>query len=121
MSAFGLSELIDRYIAAWNEPERGRRDSEARQLWAPDGAVINSREEYRGHEALQQAISRSYERFIAQGYRYRARPGSSSHHDAVCVLWEMLDPSAAATSFGANFLLLDSERRIRLDYQFVER
>ena len=121
MSDFDHSALIERYIAAWNEPEPGRRGTAALQLWAPDGALVNARQEYRGHEAVQQAISRSYARFIAHGYRYRARSGSSNHHDGICVLWEMLDPSGGLTSSGVNFLLLDSERRIQLDYQFVER
>jgi hypothetical protein len=116
-----LTSLLERYIGAWNEPDPGRRTDAARELWAADGAVINAGHEYRGHEAVVQAVARSYERFVAQGYRYRAREGTSAHHDGVCVLWEMLDPHGAIDSRGANFLLLAQDRRIRLDYQFVER
>lgn len=112
--------LVERYIAAWNEPQPEPRAVAARALWAPDGAVINSRFEYRGHDRVVEAITRSYERFVAAGYRYRARPETTAHHRGVCVLWQMLDPQGAVDSFGANFLLLNQEARIRLDYQFVE-
>jgi hypothetical protein len=83
--------------------------------------VINARQEYRGHEAVAQAIERSYQRFVARGYRYRTREGTSSHHDGVCVLWEMRDQQGSVDSLGANFLLLDPHHRIQRDYQFVER
>lgn len=116
-----LRGLIARYIDAWNEPDPARRADAAQELWAVDGAVINARQEYRGREAVIQAIARSYERFIASGFLYRTREGTSGHHDGLCVLWEMLDPEGSVDSLGANFLLLDQERRIRLDYQFVER
>jgi SnoaL-like domain len=115
-----LARLLERYIGAWNDPDPARRAAAARKLWAPDGALINARQEYRGHEAVIRAIARSYERFVSDGYRYRAREGTTSHHDGVCLLWEMLDPEGSVDSAGANFLLFDRDRRIRLDYQFVE-
>jgi hypothetical protein len=121
MSEDDLRGLLERYIGAWNDRDPARRAGAVRELWAADGAVINARREHRGHDAVIQAIAGSYERFIADGYRYRTREGTSSHHDGVCVLWEMLDPDGSVDSLGANFLLLDQERRIRLDYQFVER
>lgn len=121
MSGFNVARLVDGYIAAWNEPDAARREAAARELWAPDGAVINARFEYRGHDRVAEALSRSYERFIAAGYRYRARPEITAHHDGVCVLWQMLDPRGTVDSSGANFLLLTQEGRINLDYQFVER
>lgn len=120
MSDIDADGLVEQYIAAWNEPQPERRAVAAVQLWAPDGAVINSRFEYRGHARVIEAITRSYERFISAGYRYRAREQTSNHHCGVCILWQMLDPQGAADSFGANFLLLNQQGQIQLDYQFVE-
>jgi hypothetical protein len=96
MTDSDLAGPLERYIGAWNEPNPARRTETARELWAADGAVINAGYEYRGHEAVVEAIARSYER-------------------------EMLDPEDSVDSAGANFLLLDQDRRIWLDYQFVER
>lgn len=120
MSDLDATGLVERYMAAWNEPQPERRAVSAVELWAPDGAVINSRFEYRGHARVIQAITRSYERFISLGYRYRARDETSHHHDGLCILWQMLDPQGSVDSFGANFLLLNQQRQIQLDYQFVE-
>ena len=33
-----LNELVDRYIAVWNEPEANRRRQGIAALWAEDGA-----------------------------------------------------------------------------------
>lgn len=121
MTDSDISQLVASYIEAWNEPDRGRRATAIRELWAPDGAVINARQEYRGHDAVEQAMTRSYELFIGKGSQYRAREGTTSHHDGICLLWEMLADTGQVSSSGANFLLLDGDGRIVFDHQFVER
>ena len=120
MSDLDAARLVGRYIAAWNEPQADRRALAAAELWAPDGTVVNSRFEYRGHARIIEAINRSYERFISAGFRYRARPESAAHHQGICVLWQMLDPQGTVDSIGTNFLLLNTAEEIELDYQFVE-
>lgn len=119
MSGLDAVGLIRKYIAVWNEPEAEARALAAVELWAPDGTVVNSRFEYRGHARVIEAVHRSYEHFVARGFRYRARPESAAHHQGVCVLWQMLDPEGTVDSCGTNFLLLNTAGEIRLDYQFV--
>jgi hypothetical protein len=121
MTPFDVARFVERYVAAWNEPDVSRRADATRELWAPDGLVINAHREYRGHEGVEEAMTRSNELFIARGYRYRAREGTGSHHDGICLLWEMLTDTGEVSSLGANLLLLDRDRRIKLEYQFVER
>ena len=37
-TATGLQQLVDRYVALWNEPDPDVRRHAIRALWAPDGA-----------------------------------------------------------------------------------
>jgi hypothetical protein len=61
MTDFDLDDLAERYMATWNEPDSERRCEAVVELWAPDGAVVNARLEYRGLDAVYEAVTRSYE------------------------------------------------------------
>jgi hypothetical protein len=77
-------ELVDRYVAVWNEPEPELRGKAIRELWAHDGThILQPPEEIRtvaarlgftstvleahGHEALEARVARAYEDFVAGG------------------------------------------------------
>jgi hypothetical protein len=121
MTDWDLDDFAKRYMATWNEPDSERRREAVVELWAPDGAVVNARREYRGLNAVHEAVSRSYEGFISRGYLYRPLRRAMTHHHAVRFDWEMVTSAGdEPVSIGVNFLLLDDERRISLDYQFVD-
>jgi hypothetical protein len=35
-----LKELVDRYVAVWNEPDSARRREAVRELWTADGVQL---------------------------------------------------------------------------------
>jgi hypothetical protein len=134
-----LNELVERYVALWNEPDPGTRRDAIRELWTEDGAQLLAppREiteraiaigfdqttlEARGHRALEARVARAHAEFVAPGdYRFRRAGDPARVGDAVKFAWEMVgvaDDAPAAT--GLEFLVLDVRGRIRLDYQFIE-
>lgn len=80
-----LEQLVDRYVALWNEPDPDIRRQAIRELWAPDGAqvLVDPPEEVRdaavglafpmptlevhGYDALEARVSRAQEMYIAPG------------------------------------------------------
>jgi hypothetical protein len=104
------TDLADRYVALWNEPDPDRRRTMVRERWCADAVqVLDPPEEIReraaelgfprttlearGHAALEMRIARAYESFVAPG----------------------------AFVFRREFLILDAEDRIRSDHQFIDR
>ena len=115
-----ITQLVDRYIAIWHEPDaEGRRRSVA-QLWAEDGVQFTSWGEMRGHQALEERIEAAHEKFVKTGgFLFRRLGDVQGHHDALTFTWEMVPAGGGdVAATGTIFLLLSVDGRIRLDYQF---
>ena len=133
------TELAERYVALWNEPDPARRRATVRALWTDDGGQIlyppeEMREqaatlgffasmlEARGHAALEQRVTITYERFVAPGdAAFRSRGTVVQLGDVLKLEWEYapLDGSAPSGG-GTEFVLLAADGRIRTDYQFID-
>ena len=121
MTTADAATLVERYIDVWNEQDASSREEAVRELWAPDARLVNDRHEYRGQDGVLLAVTRAFERFTGKGYRFRPRGSVREHHGGIYAPWEMLDPQGVVVSSGPNFLMLDPNGRIELDFQFVER
>jgi hypothetical protein len=113
--------LADRYVSVWNEADPDRRRQAIAEIWRPDGQHYVDVREARGYDALEQRIVGSYERNIRDGrHRFRSAPGALGLRDLVVVPWEMMvADSERKVASGVAILIVDSEGRIRTDYQFV--
>ena len=135
-----LKQLIDHWIAQWNEPSPGERRRLIRKIWAEDGYQImvnppqGIREtaahygvpvpsvEIRGHDAIYARVTRAYEMFIAGGEYLFGQQGELVRHAgaAVAVNWVMrsrADGSVAGS--GLEVLTFGPDGRVRTDHQFV--
>ncbi len=134
-----LNELIERYVAVWNEPDPAVRRDLIRELWADDGAqLLQAPQEIadsaaaigfatpalqaRGHRELEARVARAHAEFVAPGeYRFRPVDGAARLADVVKFRWEMVGTGdGAPAAAGLEFLVLDVRGRIRFDYQFIE-
>jgi len=101
------NELVDRYVAVWNEPDADRRRQGIAALWAVDGAHFTSSLEARGYQALEARVAGAYEKWVkAEGFVFRSANNAEDHHNGVRFF---------------DFLVLGDDGRIRLDYQFLDR
>ncbi len=114
-------DLADRYVAVWNEADAAARRRAIAQLWVPDGVHYVDTREARGYAALEQRITGSYEKNVRdRGNRFRAVKSARALRDGVLLFWEMLPAqSETVLASGLVFLIVDRERRILVDYQFV--
>lgn len=111
-----------RYVAVWNEPDAAGRDAAVRGLWSVAARACTSANEYLGVDAITRRVTTAYENFVAgQGFVFRQLGPAEGHHDGVRIRWEMVPAAGGdAVSGGVQFLLLDADRRIRSDYQFID-
>lgn len=114
-------KLADRYVAVWNETDEERRRDAIAALWVPDGQHYVGERAVRGYEALEARVRGSHEKNVRDdGNWFRAASNARLLHDVVTFHWEMLpagDDTVLVT--GLEFLAVDAEGRILVDYQFV--
>ena len=112
--------LADRNVAVWNETDAEQRRRSIAELWIPAGEHYVGTREVRGHEALEQRIIGSYEHNVRDGgHRFRAAQDARALRDVVTFHWEMLRTEGGeVVATGFEFLIVDPQGRIRIDYQF---
>jgi len=114
-------QLADRYVAVWNETNAEARWRAITELWVADGLHYVGTREARGHDALEQRITGSHEKNVRDGgRRFRAVKGARALRDVVTFFWEMVPADGdEVVATGLEFLIVDADGRIRVDYQFV--
>jgi hypothetical protein len=115
-----LQSLADRYVAVWNETDAARRRQQIAELWAPEGRHYVGTREVRGHEDLETRVRESHEKNVRDnGNRFRTADSVHGLRDVVTFHWEMLPAdSETALGRGLEFLIVDEEGRILVDYMF---
>jgi hypothetical protein len=118
-----VTEVIDRYVAVWDEPSADQRRKRICSLWVPDGTTCYRLLDAHGYDAIEARVTGSWDKWLRDGrYVFRSRPDVVCHHDVVKVNWEMVTTvGGEVEGVGLSFLVLTSEMRIRSDYQFNQR
>jgi hypothetical protein len=113
-------DLADRYAAVWNEPDPTTRRQGIEALWSPDGEHYVRTLEARGYDALQKRVTGSYEKnVLGPGHRFRAVQSAQAVRNVVTFNWEMIAADDKVLAVGLEFLVLDEQGRIAVDYQFI--
>jgi hypothetical protein len=130
--------LADRYVAVWNEPDPETRRAAVRALWTDDashtlqppqdvrdaavalGVAVDL--EARGHDALEERVTKSHDEFVGRGgFAFRPAGDAARLRDMVKFRWEMVPRDGGdVAGRGLQVVVLDADGRIRLDYQFIE-
>jgi hypothetical protein len=116
-----LDGFIAQYVATWNEADTDARRKWISGTWSERASLFNGVKEYHGHAGIEAAVNRSYDLFGSRGFLFRPREEPVSHHGAIRFAWEMVTADGEVDSLGTQFLVLDDEGQIHLDYQFIER
>jgi hypothetical protein len=114
-----VADIVNDYVAVWNEADSERRRRRIRSVWLPDGTTCFRLMDAQGYDAIEQRVTGSWEKWLSEA-KYLFRPKRfSHHHDAIkleFVMVRLADGEVEAS--GLSFLILDGEGKIRHDYQF---
>ncbi|WEP01072.1 hypothetical protein A6P39_044450 (plasmid) [Streptomyces sp. FXJ1.172] len=116
------NELLDRYVAVWNEPDAAARRAAVAELWTPEGLHFTQTRRFQGTEDLVARVTEAYDQFVGgQKLRFRSAGNPVGHQGALTFNW-LMSPADADTVLAVGFdvVLLDDAGRIVRDYQFNE-
>ena len=115
-------ELVERYIGLWNETDDERRREAIAELFSDGASHLTPSLEAHGHSSLERRVRGTHERFVRDGrYVFAPIDNVDSHHGTVKFNWTMRTANGGdVVVVGFDFLILDSDGRICVDYQFIE-
>ena len=82
-----LTDLIDRYIATWNETDGRRRRDLIAATWTDGASYLDPMLQGEGRDGIDAMIVGVQERFPR--HRFRRTGDVESHHDRVRFTWEL--------------------------------
>jgi hypothetical protein len=104
------TDLVDRYIAIWNEPDAGRRRELIVDTWAEDGRYIDPLFAVGGHDGVETMVSGFQQQFPGLTF---ARTGDvEQHHDRVRFTWDLLPPTGGRIAAGTDVAIVSPDGRL---------
>ena len=115
-----MQEIIERYIAAWNETDPGRRRALVDALWAEDGSYTDPLADARGRAEIDGLIGAVHEQF--PGFVFTLGGPVDAHHHQARFTWH-LGPAGAAEPvvIGFDVAVLDGDSRLRSVHGFLDK
>lgn len=114
------NELVDRYLAAWNETDEARRAEWVSRLWVEDGSYVDPLAEVTGHEAISAVIGAVQQQF--PGYTFRLAKAAEEHHGRVRFSWGLAaSADAEPTVIGTDVAVLAPDGRLRDVHGFLDK
>lgn len=112
-------DLVDRYLAAWNETDPGARRAAVDALFSADARYTDPLADARGRDAIDATIAAVQAQF--PGFVFRPVGTVDAHHDQVRFSWELGPAGQDAPIAGSDVALVDAEGRISTVLGFLDR
>ena len=115
-----LNEVVDRYIAAWNERDAASRRALIAKTYTEDANYTDPHRTGDGHAGIDTMIAAVHARF-EPAYRFRLKSTVDGYNDRVRFTWEAGGTSDAPLHFvGTDFVTVAGDGRIRTVTGFVD-
>jgi hypothetical protein len=102
------SELINRYIALWNETDGTRRRELIAATFTEGASYVDPLAAVDGHAGIDGMVEAVQARF--PGYRFRCCDRVDEHHDRVRFCWELATDGGPAVAGGTDVATLSGQR-----------
>jgi hypothetical protein len=114
-----LTDLIDRYIAIWNETDRTRRRDLIARTWTENASYLDPHMEGSGQDGIDAMIQGVQERF--PGYRFRRAGAVDAYRDRVRFAWELAPEGGPAVAKGTDFGVVAADQRLQAITGFLDQ
>ena len=114
-----MQEIVEKYLAAWNETDPAKRRALVDEVWAEDGSYTDPLADVRGRAEIDGLIGAVQQQF--PGFEFTLGGTVDAHHDQARFTWH-LGPADAAEPvvIGFDVAVLDGDQIGRI-YGFLDK
>jgi SnoaL-like domain len=114
-----MQEIIDRYIAAWNETDESRRRELVGQLWAADGSYTDPLADVHGPDEIAALIGAAQQQF--PGLAFTLGGPVDTNHRQARFTWHLGPAGGEPLVIGFDVVVLDDADRIASVHGFLDK
>ncbi len=114
-----IDELVQRYIASWNETDAGRRRAAIDQLYTERCGYTDPLAAVSGREGIDAFIAGVQKQFPGAVFTLASKV--DAHHDQARFTWHAGPPGAAGPAVIGFDVALFEDGRIRQVYGFLDK
>ena len=115
-----IRDVVERYIALWNEPDADARSRAVAQLFTQEGTYTDPLAAAEGYEAIEAVITGAREQF--PGHVFKLIGDIDAHHDIVRFGWELVPEGGdESVVVGFDVAVAASDGRLRDVYGFLDK
>jgi hypothetical protein len=103
-----VTQLIDDYIAMWNETDSGRRRDLIARVWTNNASYVDPVLQGDGRTGIDAMVQALQQRF--PGHRFARTSEVDMHHDRVRFSWTLAPEGGAAIVEGVDFGVLAGDQ-----------
>jgi hypothetical protein len=104
-------ELVDHYIAMWNETDARRRRSLIANIWVDGASYLDPLLSGEGRDGIDAMVSAVHEKY--PGHRFKRTSDVNAHHDRAQFGWELGPDGGPVLVKGVDFAVLSAEGRLK--------
>ncbi|MFI6395745.1 nuclear transport factor 2 family protein [Nonomuraea sp. NPDC050547] len=114
-----MENLVERYVAAWNETDADARAKAVADVWAEDGVYTDPLAAVTGHEAIAAVIAGAQGMFPGMVFT----PGEvfETHHNVARFTWHLGAPGGEPIAVGFDVAELAEDGRIQRVLGFLDK
>jgi hypothetical protein len=113
-----IQDIVDRYIATFNEADAEQRRAKLQALYSADGTYTDPHVELRGPEQIDAFIAATRERF--PGYEFRLGGPVDAHHNQARFHWHAGPSGDEEPTFVGFDVIVTDGGKVRDVYGFLE-
>jgi hypothetical protein len=115
-----ITDLIDGYIATWNEGDPERRRALVAQTFTDDGSYVDPLMTGAGTDGIDAMIAGAQQQF--PGHRFELAGAPDAHHDRVRFTWHLKpDGSDDVVAIGYDYGVVADDGRLSSVTGFLEQ
>jgi hypothetical protein len=114
-----MSDLIERYLACWNETDAATRRTLVDDLWAADAEYTDPLAEARGRDAIDATIGAVQAQF--GGLVFTPVGAPDSHHNQTRFQWGLGPAGAEPIIVGFDVAVTDADGQITTVFGFLDK
>jgi hypothetical protein len=112
------TQLVERYIASWNETDPARRRALIAATWTEEALYLDPLMRGEGHDGIDAMIAAVQQRF--PGHRFRRTGQVDSHNDRVRFGWSLGPEHGPALAAGLDVGVIAGDGRLRSITGFLD-